>query len=54
MERRSRVGGDNWPRLKQGPKTGRSILFFDETSLVLEPLVRRTQVPRGQQPVMDY
>jgi transposase len=28
------------------------VLFFDETGLMLQPLVRRTWAPRGQRPVM--
>ena len=33
-------------------KSGASILFLDETGLMLQPLVRRTWGPRGRRPVM--
>ena len=33
-------------------KSGRSVLFLDETGLMLQPLVRRTWAPRGQRPVL--
>jgi transposase len=33
-------------------KSGKSVLFLDETGLMLQPLVRRTWAPRGKRPVM--
>ena len=35
---------------KDAGKTGRSVLFLDETGLMLQPLVRRTWAPEGQTP----
>ena len=37
---------------KNAAAAGRSVLFLDETGLMLQPLVRRTWAPRGERPVM--
>lgn len=37
---------------KKAAKTGQSVLFLDETGLMLQPLVRRTWAPKGKRPVM--
>lgn len=40
------------PDKKRALKTGRSIVFIDESGFMLQPLVRATWAPRGQTPVL--
>ena len=37
---------------KNARRTGRSIVFLDETGLMLQPVVRRTWAPEGRTPTM--
>jgi transposase len=40
------------PHKKNAAASGKSVLFLDETGLMLRPLVRRTWAPKGERPVM--
>lgn len=43
----------DWPRIKrQAHRRGAHLVFFDESGLLLAPVVRRTWAPRGQTPVL--
>ena len=43
---------NQWPRIRKTRSSGRSIVFIDETGVMLQPVVRRTWGPQGQTPVL--
>lgn len=40
-----------WPRIKKARRSGKSIVFLDETGFMLQPIRRRTWAPRGKTPI---
>ncbi len=41
-----------WPHTKNARRAGRSLVFWDETGFMLQPVCRRTWAPRGQTPLL--
>jgi hypothetical protein len=40
-----------WPHIKKAQRKGKTIVFLDESSFILQPMVRWTWAPKGQTPI---
>src|ERR1700683_5388651 len=49
-----RWANEDWPRLRRrAPRTGRTVVFVDESGFYLLPAVVKTYGPEGQTPIVD-
>jgi len=46
------VASDGLAAPKKARRTGKTIVFLDESGFLLQPTVRRTSAPKGQTPIL--